>query len=436
MQAASVKDIPIHIVIIGYVWPEPNSSAAGYHMLSFIELFHSQGWKITFASPASLGDHRADLSPWGVNEVAINLNDSSFDQWITDQQPTIVLFDRFMMEEQFGWRVEKACPDALRLLDTEDLHSLRETRHQLIKQQIKSNEELDFAPLLSMDTLYEQMSVSDVAQREIAAIHRCDLTLMISDAELRLLTEHFGVLHQQLLHCPFMITQNRSTQAPGPPWSQRQHFVSIGNFRHAPNWDAVLWLKQSIWPLIRQSLPNAELHIYGAYPPPKATDLHQPKSGFHVKGWAESADDVIKNARVLIAPLRFGAGIKGKLLDAMRNETPSVTTPIGVEGMVSSQAWPGAIAGSAESIAASAVHLYQDETAWLKAQSRIETVLDHRFNTAKTQGNLLYLIKQLLDKPHLKQHRTRNFTGQMLRHHHHKSTQYMSQWIEAKNKLK
>ena len=436
MPAVSTPSQPLHIVIIGYVWPEPNSSAAGYHMLSFIELFHNQGWTITFASPASLGDHRADLSPWYVQEVAISLNDASFDAWIAEQRPNVVLFDRFMMEEQFGWRVEKACPDAIRLLDTEDLHSLRDARHQMLKKQLQLTKDgVDFTPLLEMDTLFDYMSPTDLAQREIASIYRCDLTLMISDVELRLLTDYFSVPYQQLMHCPFMINHERSAPASTPSWQQRQHFVSIGNFRHAPNWDAVLWLKQRIWPKIRQALPQAELHIYGAYPPPKATDLNHPSSGFYVKGWAESADEVIQNARVLIAPLRFGAGIKGKLLDAMRNGTPSVTTPIGVEGMVSSQAWPGAIGGSEKAIAAAAVQLYQDEATWLKAQSRIQAILDHRFNTVKNQGNLLYLLNQMLDKKHLAQHRKNNFVGQMLRHHHHKSTQYMSQWIEAKNKL-
>lgn len=66
--------------------------------------------------------------------------------------------------------------------------------------------------------------------------------------------------------------------------------------------------------MIRKQLPKAELHIYGAYPPPKATQLHQPKEGFLVKGWAEDAAEVVKHARVLLAPLPFGAGLKVSLL--------------------------------------------------------------------------------------------------------------------------
>ena len=107
---------PTRVLIIGYVWPEPRSSAAGGHMMQIIESFLQQGWHITFSSPAGIGEHKADLATLGIDEVSIALNNSSFDTFITELAPDIVLFDRFMMEEQFGWRVEKHCPQALRVL--------------------------------------------------------------------------------------------------------------------------------------------------------------------------------------------------------------------------------------------------------------------------------------------------------------------------------
>jgi glycosyltransferase involved in cell wall biosynthesis len=419
------------LLIIGYVWPEPRSSAAGYHMLSFIKLFLAQQWHVTFASPAALSEHRADLCALDVDEVAIELNASSFDHWISQLQPDMVLFDRFMMEEQFGWRVEQCCPNALRILDTEDLHSLREVRHQLIKQQLR-DEQLNIAALSSLAVLYQHMADTDLAQREIASIYRCDLTLMISDIEIQLLTEHFGVPANQLMHCPFMLPDKETTT---PSFEDRQHFISIGNFRHAPNWDAVLWLKQQLWPLIKQQLPKAELHIYGAYPPPKATALHNAKEGFLVKGWVDDAHQVMREARVLLAPLRFGAGIKGKLVDAMRNGTPSVTTSIGIEGMTANQRhWGGAWSDTPQDFADAAVALYENESAWKIAQTTGDQLLHTRFNQHDIQASLLAKILPLLSQEQRDTHRRANFTGQMLRHHHHKSTKYMAQWIEAKNK--
>lgn len=405
------------VLIIGYVWPEPRSSAAGSHMMSLISTFRKQQWQVTFASPAALSIHRADLQAEGVDSVAIALNDSSFDQFVAALQPDIVLFDRFMMEEQFGWRVEQQCPDALRILDTEDLHCLRNARHTALKQQ--------------RDMTQQDLS-GEMAQREIAAIYRCDLTLMISAYEHELLTQRFGVPAALLHHLPFMLDTQRLNR-PRPDFAQRAHFISIGNFRHAPNWDAVLWLKQQIWPRIRRQLPDAELHVYGAYPPPKATALHNPAEGFCVKGWVEDADAAMAAARVCIAPLRFGAGIKGKLAEAMLNGTPSVTTPIGAEAMHGDLPWPGSVESDAAALADAAVALYQNPQRWQQAQVEGDSIIRTLYDGSALSATLIQRIEQLREQ--LPQHRLDNFTGAMLRHHQHRSTQFMSQWIEVKNRL-
>ncbi len=290
------------VLVIGYVWPEPRSSAAGGHMIQILETFLTQGWDITFSSPAALGEHKADLLSLGIAECAIELNNSSFDDFIRELAPDIVLFDRFMMEEQFGWRVEKHCPDALRVLETSDLQSLRDARHQRLKDHVKAHPGSDdfgtlFAPALEQE--FQLMAETDLAKREIAAIYRCDISLMISDVEIRLLTEQFKVPAALLHWCPLMMVPPTTAFAP---YEDRAHFLSIGNFRHAPNWDAVLWMKSSLWPLIRQQLPGAQLHVYGAYTPPKATALHNPAQGFHVMNWAEDALQVMTAARICLAP--------------------------------------------------------------------------------------------------------------------------------------
>ncbi|MDT4864467.1 stp1: sugar transferase, PEP-CTERM/EpsH1 system associated [compost metagenome] len=215
-------------------------------------------------------------------------------------------------------------------------------------------------------------------------------------------------------------------------FDQREHFISIGNFRHAPNWDAVLWLKHALWPLIRQRLPQAQLHVYGAYPPPKATALHNPRQGFHVLGWADDAHRVMTQARVCLAPLRFGAGIKGKLADAMACGTPSVTTPIGSEGMCGELPWGGAVVETPAEFADAAVALYQDEERWQHAQRQGAVILAQRFARQHLGQTLVARLLALGEQREAL--RQQNFVGAMLRHHLHKSTQYMSQWIAAKNR--
>ena len=307
-----------NLLIIGYVWPEPNSSAAGSRMMQLIHFFQAQSYQITFASPAQQTEHMVDLIALDIAVVNIQLNCTSFDKFIAELQPRAVMFDRFMMEEQFGWRVAEQCPSALRILDTEDLFSLRNARHHAYKQKREMTE--------------QDLLTSDMAKREVASIFRSDISLMISKVEVELLQRLFNVDKNLIHYCPFMLSQAQLTQH-NPNYAQRDDFMVIGNFRHAPNWDAVLWLKQQIWPLIRKQLPKAKLNVYGAYPPPKATDLHDEQSGFLVKGWVDDAVLAMQNARVCLAPLRFGAGIKGKLAEAMFCQTPSVTTNIGIESM-------------------------------------------------------------------------------------------------------
>lgn len=425
--------VPTKVLVIGYVWPEPRSSAASGHVMQILEAFLEQGWDITFSSPAGPGEHKADLTSLGIREVPIELNNSSFDTFISELAPDIVLFDQFMMEEQFGWRVEKHCPDALRILETSDLQSLRHARHQRLKDRLKINDEQTdftelFAPALHEE--FQLMASTDLAKREIAALYRCDLNLMISEVEIDLLVEEFGLPRQILHWCPLMIDLP-DTAAPG--FEERAHFLSIGNFRHAPNWDAVLWMKTTLWPLIRARLPRAQLHIYGAYTPPKATALHNPAQGFHIMDWAEDALEVMSAARVCLAPLRFGAGIKGKLVDAMLCGTPSVTTPIGAEAMHGDAPWPGAIALDASTFAEQAVQLYEDPARWQQAQIQSSAVLQQRYQRSVHGPRLINRIADC--RQHLAQLRNDNFTGAMLRHHTLKSTQYMAQWIEAKNQL-
>jgi len=404
------------LLIIGWVWPEPNSSAAGSRMVQLIQLFKQQGYQITFASPAQRTQHMYDLSEIDVACQDIALNCDSFDDFVKALQPGAVMYDRYMMEEQFGWRVAKHCPDALRILDTEDLQSLRNARHQAYKQD---------------GNLANVNLTTELAVREVAAIFRCDLTIMISPYEVELLTKHYQVPEYFLSYIPFVYDEallNRETR----PYQERQHFASIGNFRHAPNWDSVLWLKQQIWPKIRRQLPEAELHIYGAYPPKKATDLHCDKTGFLVKGWADDALEVVESAKVLLAPLRFGAGIKGKLADAMLCGTPSVTTSIGAEGMTTEDGWPGIVTESVDDIVEGAVSLYADQSQWQDASSSAVTTRKLLFSEA---DYVQTFNQQLIDiENNLEQHRNQNFVGLMLNHHSHRSSQFMSQWIAAKNK--
>jgi len=406
------------VLIIGFVWPEPQSSAAGKRMMELIHLFQSQGWGVTFASSATETEHMADLEKLGVRTMPIEINSSSFDVFVKELQPSIVLFDRFVTEEQFGWRVAEHCPDALRILDTEDLHSLRRTRKKAVYNEHTFNK--------------SDLLKAEDAKREIASIYRCDLTLMISEFEIDLLQDIFDVDVTLLQYLPFLLDPvDGDTRKKWPDYEGRNHFVTIGNFRHDPNADSVEYMYQEIWPLIRQQLPNAEFHVYGAYPNQRVEQLHNPENGFYIMGRASSANVVLQKAKVCLAPLRFGAGLKGKLIEAMQCGTPSVTTPIGAEGINGKLPWCGEIAESSKEIADRAVQLFTDKALWKQAQQHGTDIIKKRFAQPKYGKTFLSRIKNI--RKQLEEHRLNNFTGQMLMHHRSASSKYMGRWIEAKN---
>ena len=405
------------LLIIGYVWVE-KTTGAGNRMLQLINVFKANNYSITFATPAQKTDNSLDLTELGIEEQSIELNATSFDDFVTALQPDIVLFDRFMMEEQFGWRVAENCPNALRILDTEDLHFLRKVRHQ----QLKKGEEFSTTALLR----------SDDAKREVAAILRCDLSLIISAYEFQLLKEVFKVDEALLHHLPFLLDKiDDETIHSWKPFEERKHFVFVGNFFHAPNIDAALQLKQ-LWKNIRKQLPEVELHIYGAYVTQQVQQLHNPKEGVLVKGFAKDILQVVKEARVVLAPIRFGAGIKGKLTEAMECGTPSVTTSIGAEGMHDNLPWNGFIEDDFEQFANKAVELYSYEILWKKSQQKGITIINSIYDKEKLAASFIDKVIELQNN--LEAHRTDNFIGSLLQHQTLQATKYMSKWIEEKNK--
>jgi len=407
------------LLIIGFVWPEPNSSAAGGRMMQLISIFASNGFEITFASAAQDSDFMVDLSEFGVKKKSIELNSATFDSFLLELNPDVVLFDRFMIEEQFGWRVIENCPKAIRVLDTEDLHCLRTARQKAFKE--KRNFE--------MTDLFSE----EVAKREIASILRCDLSLIISEFEMKILKENFRISSDLLFYLPFLVdkmTEDDLMQLP--LFEDRKHYVFIGNFLHEPNWNTVQYLKEAIWPSIKKDFPEAVLEVYGAYPSQKVLQLHQPKNGFFIMGRAADANEVVKKARVVLAPIRFGAGLKGKLLEAMQCGTPSVTTTIGSEAMHGNLPWNGFVEDDPQEFAKKAIALYKDENLWKQSQKNAVAIINQCYQKSNYSDELTDLVNRLLiDSTN---HRLHNFMGSLLQHHAYKSTMYMSKWIEAKNK--
>ncbi len=408
------------LLVIGHVWPEPLATAAGKRMLQLLCLWKDWGALVCFASAAAKTAYSFDLSKSGIDEIPINLNDPSFDQMINNLNPGVVMFDRFMTEEQYGWRVAEQLPNCIRILNTEDLHSLRQVRRGSLDQ-------------FTVDLRNEWLK-ADITKRELASIYRSDLSLIISSFEERWLKDQAGIPGELLAYVPFMYNETEILEIDNlPGYEDRRDFVFVGNGKHQPNLDAIRWLQNELWPGIIKELPEANLHIYGAYLPQNIMDFHNPDLGFLVHGWAEDIQGVLSNTRLNLVPLRFGAGLKGKFLDAMICGTPSITTQIGSEGILKNVDDGYTSADEKKDFVTEALHLYRDKQAWeehlLKERKLLSELFQKQPHSLKLKDRIAYLAA------HLDDHRRQNVVGSILHHQTLNSTKYLAKWIEAKNEL-
>ena len=355
------------VFFIGTVFPEPKSTAAGTKILQLIKFFQNQGFDVVFGSASKHSPQSFDLNSIGVTAVNLKLNDISFDEYIKDLNPHCVVFDRFMTEEQFGWRVTNCCPKAIRILDTEDLHFLRKAR------KIANLKTTEF----SKDFLK-----NDIAKRELASIYRCDLSLIISEVEFDILSKELNIDTSLILYLPFLLEFNQiPTQQELPDFENRKDFVFVGSFIHPPNADTVTYLKKHIWPKLRKKYPDAFLNIYGSYPKTQHLCLSNKKENFFVHGFVENIDKVLLSSRVLLAPIKFGAGLKGKVIDAIRNGTPCVLSEIAAEGIFESCDYNNHVSNDEDNFIEKAIELYTNKNLWESAQNIGFLTLRKRFMT-------------------------------------------------------
>ena len=373
--------------------------------------------------------------------------------------PTVVVFDRFYCEEAFSFRVKDICPQALRVVDMQDVHFLRTEREALALPSSSRS----LADLLS----YRPNSQSEAVLRELASIYRSDLTLVCSPVELDMLQSNYNIPPTKLSLAPFFIpspSPHKHSHETSSSFEQRKDVMMIGNWRHKPNVDAAVWAVEEIWPLVTRKLKVVQqvqgnggdtmeaispvkLKIYGAYPTGKAASLHRPKQNVESLGFAPNVSELCLSHRLMLAPLRFGAGLKGKIVDAWYHGLPVVTTPVGAEGMIrmrdgnsksknnggSDGGWGGLYnRESAGEIADAVVELYlnNNKARWLQCQQRGFQLLEELYDR---DGNLM-IVKDAIEEglAKMQERRDGDVVGGMLWREQCRSTEFFSRWLELK----
>jgi hypothetical protein len=240
--------------------------------------------------------------------------------------------------------VRQLVPQAVLVYDTVDLHFVR---------LLREGEATDASHISRLALTMKAM--------ELAIASDVDLTLAVSEPERQLLlAEHPGL--------DVAVVSNIHPTLPPPPGPDgRSGLLLVGNFQHPPNVDSAQYMVEEILPLIQERAPGTVLRIVGSRMPPDVQQLAGPC--VEVLGWVADLTELHNTSRVLVAPLRFGAGVKGKVGDALRRGLPVVTTSVGAEGMDLVDATHLLVADSAASTAEGVLRLLADDELWRRLSS-------------------------------------------------------------------
>lgn len=230
------------------------------------------------------------------------------------------------------------------IFDTVDLHYVRMLR----QAENEGNEKLHRKAL-------------KFKKLELKLANRAHATLTVTDTEKQLL-EQEGVKNVAVIPNVHQV-QSPSTNS----FAERKGIIFIGGYKHEPNVDAVKWLIKDIMPLVWKSLGEIPVYLLGSYPSAEVSALSSEK--IFVPGFLEEVDEYFLNARLFVAPLRYGAGMKGKIGQSLEFGLPIVSTTIGVEGMDLIHEETALIADEAADFANKIIQLYHDEYLWNKIQS-------------------------------------------------------------------
>jgi glycosyltransferase involved in cell wall biosynthesis len=263
-------------------------------------------------------------------------------------------------------------PKATYVFDMVDFHYLRLIREWEINKKQKT---------LQTANRYLEMELNNCEHADrIALISNSDkLALTPYDIDLSK-AEILSNVHQH-------IKKDRSFM----PFEKRNDLLFIGGFKHAPNEDAVLYLRNKIMPKIWEVHPNMVMNIIGSYPTDKVLQLDS--KFFKIHGFVDDVTPYFKSAKAFVAPLRYGAGIKGKIGQSLEFSLPVITTDVGAEGFDFSPYNSIMIANDSETFIKNLLEVISNKTVFDNLSNHAETILKP-FSIMQTEENLLKILSK------------------------------------------
>jgi GT2 family glycosyltransferase len=361
------------VLIVDAYTPEPDQDSGSLRLRYLMDCFAQLDYGVTFLpdNRSHAGRYTHELQATGVEAV--------YDPWIGSLQRffgergaefDFVMISRHYVASRYLALLKRHCPQARFIFDTVDLHYLREERLAELE-----------------DSLPLKRSAAQTRRSELTVIAAADATLVVSPVEKTVLAKAAPGARVHVISNVHEVVGSRR------PFAERKDIFFVGGYQHPPNIDAAQWFVGSVWPLIRRELPEVEFHLIGSKAPEQVRALAGNGVRFH--GFVEDLEPWLDGCRIAVAPLRYGAGIKGKVNISMSRGQPVVATPVAVEGMFAEAGRDVLVAATAAAFAAEVVRLYRDEALWNQVSTfGLENVQKY-FSVETARLGLQALLKAL-----------------------------------------
>jgi len=333
------------ILVIDHFVPTYDQDAGSESTFNILKLLSELGHKVTF-----IGDNLLDIQPYttavqqnGI-EVIYRPHAFSVAEYMKrhGRYFNVVILCRPSIAIKHIKSVKRYCVKAKTIYDTKDLVYIRESR----RAEIENSEKV--------------RKLAEASKRtEFYLAENTDLTLVVSPEEKKILLKENPKLNVEVLRHVLPVIKQ-----PKKPFSARKDLLYVGGFNHIPNVDGVIYFVNEIFPEVRKRLPGVRLYVVGSNPPHEVLSLQS--SDIIVTGFVKDMAPYFENCRVFVVPLRYGAGIKGKVVHSMIRGLPVVATPIGAEGIIEEveEGKDMLVADTKEGFVEKVVSLYTDEKLW------------------------------------------------------------------------
>jgi GT2 family glycosyltransferase len=361
------------VLVIDAYTPEPDQDSGSLRLCYLFDCFQQLGYGVSFFADnrAYAGDYTKALQGDGVEMIYSPWIDSLPDFFRNrGSEFDYILVCRHYIAANYLALIKKFCPQAKFIFDTVDLHYLREERMAALENSL---------PLKRV--------AAQTKRSELAVIRQAAATLVVSPVEKSVLRKEAPDAHVHVL------SNIHRVSGRGSDFASRKDLFFVGGYQHPPNIDAAQWFVGKIWPLIRKELPEIKFHLIGSKASEQVSSLAGNGVVFH--GFVKKLEPWLDGCRLAIAPLRYGAGVKGKVNLSMAHGQPVVATPMAVEGLYARDGENILVAESEEHFARSVIRLYQDKELWNRvSEAGLDNVREH-FSLECAQTSLKSLLDNL-----------------------------------------